>query len=195
MMKALESTTSIRSGTFWSQLKPGEHLLQCWETEGSLLDALEGFVSSGLREGEGVVVIATASHLHEVEKRVRLHWLDIDRARWEGRYIPLLAVETLKQFMGEDGLPDDERFRALGRKLVDRASGNSQRRVRLFGEMVGVLWAAGNPAAAIQLENLWGSFIREVGAPLFCAYPRSVFGNDAQAFRGVCDMHTLVLPG
>lgn len=194
-MKALESTTSIRSGTFWSQLKPGEHLLQCWNTERSLIDALEGFVSSGLREGQGVVVIATASHLHEVEKRVRLHWLDIDRARWEGRYIPLLAPETLRQFMGEDDLPDAELFNALARKLVERA-GAPGRRVRLFGEMVGELWGRGNIAGAIQLENLWEKFIRrEQGTPLFCAYARSVFGDDERAFRGVCDMHTLVLPG
>src|SRR6478609_11982785 len=134
-MKALESTTSIRSGTFWSQLKPGEHLLQCWDTEGSLLDALEGFVSSGLRGGEGVVIIATAAHLHEVEKALRKHWLDIDRARWEGRYIPLLAHEMLHKFMGADGLPDRERFDALGRKLVERAGANGARPVRLFGEM------------------------------------------------------------
>jgi hypothetical protein len=194
-MKALESTTSIRSGTFWSKLKPGEHLVQCWDAEGSLIDALEGFVSSGLREGEGVVVIATASHLHEVEKRVRKHWTDIDRARWEGRYIPLLAPETLRKFMGEDGLPDDELFDELGRKLVERASGNRQRPVRLFGEMVGVLWAQGNIAGAIQLENLWDRLINDIGAPLFCAYARSLFAGDDKAFKGVCQMHTLVLPG
>lgn len=194
-MKSLASTTSIRSGTFWSHLKPGEHLLQCWDTEGSLLDALEGFVSSGLREGEGAVVIATASHLHEVEKRMRLHWLDIDRARWESRYIPLLAPETLRKFMGEDGLPDDERFCTLGRELIERAGAHGDRPVRLFGEMVCVLWAEGNIAGAIQLENLWDRLIRETGAPLFCAYPRSLFAGNDGGFRGVCKMHTLLLPG
>jgi KaiC/GvpD/RAD55 family RecA-like ATPase len=194
-MKALESTTSIRSGTFWSQLKPGEHLLQCWNTEASLIDALEGFVSSGLREGEGVVMIATASHLHEVEKRVRRHWIDIDRARWEGRYIPLLAPETLGKFMDDDGMPDAERFDTLGRKLVERAGAQGARRVRLFGEMVGALWGQGNTAGAIQLENLWERFIHENGVPLFCAYARSLFAADPQAFRGVCEMHSLVLPG
>ena len=194
-MNALDSTTSIRSGTFWSQLKPGEHLLQCWDTEDSLIDALEGFVSSGLRGGEGVVVIATATHLHEIEKRVRTHWLDIDRARWQGRYIPLLAPEVLRQFMGEDGAPDPERFAALGRKLVERAGANGTRRVRVFGEMVGVLWGEGKIAAAIQLESLWKPFIHEQGTPLFCAYARSVFGSDDEAFRGVCERHTLVLPG
>ena len=193
-MNSLASTTSIRSGTFWSSLKPGEHLLQCWDREETLIDALEGFVSSGLREGEGVVLIATAPHLHEMEKRVRRHWIDIDRARWEARYIPLLAPEVLGQLMAEDGLPDGERFRAIAQKLYLRARGEG-RRVRLFGEMVGILWGQGNAAGAIQLENLWARFLAEHDSPLFCAYPRSVFGGNAEAIKGVCAMHTLVLPG
>ena len=64
-----------------------------------MIDALEGFVSTGLRAGEGVAVIGTATHVHELEKRLRAHWLDIDRARWEGRYVPMLAQETLTRFM------------------------------------------------------------------------------------------------
>ena len=193
-MKALDSTTSIRSATFWSPLKPGEHLVQCWETEESLLDALEGFVSAGLRDEEGVVLIATAPHLHEVEKRLRKHWLDIDRARWEGRYIPLLAQETLTRFMAADGLPDEERFTAMAQKLVDRA-GAAERKVRLFGEMVGVLWGQGNIAGAIQLENIWEKFIHERGVPLFCAYSRKLFGDDKHSLQGVRDLHSVVVPG
>jgi hypothetical protein len=193
-MKVLDSTTSLRSATFWSPLKPGEHLVQCWENEESLLDALEGFVSAGLREGEGVVLIATAGHLHDVEKRLRKHWLDIDRARWEGRYIPLLAQETLSRFMAEDGLPDEGRFNAIARKLLDRASA-AERKVRFFGEMVGVLWAQGNIAGAIQLENVWEQFIHEQGVPLFCAYSRKLFGDDKNALQGVQHLHSVVLPG
>jgi hypothetical protein len=193
-MKALDSTTSIRSASFWAPLKPGEHLVQCWETEESLLDALEGFVGAGLREGEGVVLIATAGHLHDVEKRVRKHWLDVDRARWEGRYIPLLAQETLSRFMGKDGLPSEERFNAVARKLLDRASA-SERKVRFFGEMVGVLWGQGNIAGAIQLENVWERFIQEQGVALFCAYSRKLFGNDKNALHGVQHLHSVVLPG
>jgi hypothetical protein len=193
-MQALDSTTSIHSATFWSPLKPGEHLVQCWQTEESLLAALEGFVSAGLREEEGVILIATAGHLHVVEKRLRKHWLDIDRARWEGRYIPLLAQETLARFMGADGLPDEGRFNAMARKLLDRASA-PERKVRFFGEMVGVLWAQGNIAGAIQLENVWDKFIHAHGVPLFCAYPRQLFGDDKNALQGVQHLHSVVLPG
>lgn len=194
-MQAVPSTTSIRSGTFWADLHPGEHLLQCYAHEDSLLDAIEGFVSSGLRIGEGVVVIATAPHLHELEKRLRAHWLDIDRARWEDRYIPLLGQEVLAKLMGDDGLPDDDLFHATAGELLATAR-RGGRKVRFFGEMVSILWAQGNVAGTIQLENLWSQFLRRNGVPLLCAYSRSLFaGHPASALKGVCGLHTLVLPG
>jgi hypothetical protein len=193
-MKSLDTTTSIRSATFWSPLRPGEHLVQCWETHESLLDALEGFVSAGLRQDEGVILIASAPHLHEVEKRLRKHWLDIDRSRWEGRYIPLLAQETLARFMDDDGRPDDTRFADIARELHVRARAGG-RKVRFFGEMVDVLWSQGNIAGAIQLENLWDRFIHAHGVPLFCAYSRRNFGDDRKALQGIHAMHSVVLPG
>ena len=189
------TSTSIRSGMFWAQLAPPEHLVQCYAQEDSLLDALEGYVSSGLRVGDGVVVIATAPHLHELEKRLRAHWLDIDRARWNERYIPMLANEVLSKFLDEDRMPDETLFRRTAQELFERAH-RGGRKVRLFGEMVSLLWAQGDVAGAIQLENLWGEFVRQNGALLLCAYPRSVFGTSpANAFKGVCALHTLVLPG
>lgn len=195
-MNALStSSTSIRSGSFWSSLRPREHLLQCYAQDDALLDALEGFVSSALRGGDGVVVVATAPHLHELEKRLRAHWLDIDRARWEERYIPQLAQEVLGKFMDEDRLPNDERFRASVADLLAIARGPG-RKVRVFGEMVNVLWARGDVAGSIQLENLWCRFLLDNDVQLFCAYARELFGaNATSALKGLRDLHTTVLPG
>jgi hypothetical protein len=196
MKASAAASTSIRSGTFWAELKPAEHLLQCWTHEEELMETLEAFVSSGLRAGEGVVVIATAAHLHEIEKRLRAHWLEIDRARWEERYIPLLAPEVLAQVIGDDGMPDEASFDRVAQKLLERAGQAGARKMRFFAELASVLWAQGNIAATIQLENLWTRFLRERQAPLFCAYSRDLFaGHPSSAMKGVCALHTLILPG
>ena len=192
-MSAVPSGTSIRSGTFWANLRPGEHLVQCWYNEDHFIDALEGFIAGGLREGEGVVVIAGAVYVHEVEKRLRSHWLDVDRARWEGRYIPLLSHEVLAQLMGPDGIPDDALFDVVATHLLHRARGED-RRVRFFGDMVASLCAQGNVAGAIALEGLWSRFVQRHGVATFCAYDRELFRDNPQAMQAVCEMHTLVLP-
>src|ERR1700674_4956134 len=127
---------SIRSGVFWGEIAPTEHCCQIYGDEAVFMDALEGFIGSGLRAGDRVVVIATAGHLHALEQRLRGKWLDLDRARWEDRYIALLARETLGKFM-VNGWPDEELFTNTVNDIITRARGND-RKVRVFGEMVAV---------------------------------------------------------
>lgn len=193
-------TNAVRKGNprgerFWSALASSDHSVQIYGDDLSFMDALEGYVSSGLSKREGVIVLATASHLHELEKRLRAKWLDVDRARWEDRYIALQAQETLSLFV-EGGVVDEHRFTEVVTPLLARARGSAGRKVRAFGEMVALLWAQGQCAAAIELEVLWNKLQSVEQFPLFCAYPRSGFGTNASAsIQSVCAAHSRVIPG
>jgi hypothetical protein len=169
--------------------------VQIYGDDLSFMDALEGYVSSGLRSRDGVIVIATATHLHDLEKRLRANWLDVDRARWEDRYIALLAQETLSLFM-VDGMPDEARFTEVVMPILRRARGPQNRKVRAFGEMVALLWAKGECPAAIELEVMWNRLQAVEQFPLFCAYPRSGFDGDVSAaIQSVCATHSRIIPG
>jgi hypothetical protein len=184
-----------RAPQFWSDLGTCDHAVQIYGNESAFLDALEGFVSSGLRNRESVILISTAPHLHELEKRLRGTWLDIDRARWEERYVAVLATETLAKFM-VNGEPDEALFTQAAADLLKRARGGRGRKVRAFGEMVAILWAEGNPGAAIKLEQLWNQLQSIEQFPLFCAYPRTGFALDSAAsIQQVCAQHSRVVPG
>src|SRR6186713_2528208 len=83
----------------WAETSPCEHVVQIYGDDRVFLDGLEGFVGNGLRAGEAVVVIATAMHLHGLERRLRAARIDVDRARAENRYIARLAEDVLTTFM------------------------------------------------------------------------------------------------
>ena len=183
----------LRTSLYWSEMSPSEHLVQIYGEDDQFLDALEGFVCSGLRNDESVIVIATAPHLHRLEQRLRANWLDPDRARYEQRYIPLLASETLAKFMVEDW-PDGALFASTAADVIARARGLRGRTVRAFGEMVALLWAQGQTEAALRLEHLWHKVIEKEQIPLFCAYPKLGFKKDAGAIRAVCAAHSKVVP-
>ena len=184
-----------RGDRFWGELAPCEHSVQIYGDDATFMDALEGYVSSGLRKRESVIVIATAAHLHELEKRLRSNWIDVDRARWEDRYFALLAQETLSRFM-VGGMPDEQRFNEAMTALLARARGGVDRKVRGFGEMVAILWAQGRCAAAMELEALWTRLQVVERFPLLCAYPRSGFVQDASAsIQSVCAAHSRLIPG
>jgi hypothetical protein len=177
---------------FWGEIAPCDHLVQIYTDDTAFLDSLAGFVSGGLKVGEAVIVIATQSHRSSLDFRLRTLGIDIEAARREDLYIPLDAQETLSKFM-VNGWPDDERFRMVVNSVLARARKNACK-IRAFGEMVALLWAAGHNGATVRLEHVWTQFCKEEAFSLFCAYPRSGFTKDADAsIREICSAHSRVI--
>jgi hypothetical protein len=177
--------------SFWRDIQPCEHLLQIYGNDHRLLDTLEPFVSNGLRDNGSVVVIATARHLHDLEKRLR-RWIEIDRARWQGRYVALLAEETLSRILVADW-PDEAQFNLFIGDVVARARSNGKS-VRVFSEWVGVLMARGRMDAAVRLEQLWTALCRREGLPLLCAHPASLSPRGTEGIhQAVRDEHSTLV--
>ena len=63
------------------------------------------------------------------------------------------ADEVLNRFMVGNG-PDAERFEDTINPILDKAAGSRKRLVRIYGEMVDVLWSSGREDAALSLEML-----------------------------------------
>jgi hypothetical protein len=189
---------------FWGEVSPSERLVQIYKDDEVFLDSLEGFVGGGIKAGDGVVVIATPSHLEALEHRLMTRGIDAGKARDSGQYLPLDARETLAKFMvdgplkdGKKSWPDTQRFHAVVAEVIERASkrtDGSPRRVRAFAEMVAVLWADGLTGATVRLEHLWQEFCQKSGLCLFCAYPRPYITNDPEAsMKEICDTHSRVV--
>src|SRR5258708_40154216 len=86
------------------------HLVQFYEADSFLLEALSRLIGDAIVAGDSGVVIATKAHRDGLEEALRARGLDPDALRKQGRYIALDAVDTLASFM-MDGVPDEERFR------------------------------------------------------------------------------------
>jgi MEDS: MEthanogen/methylotroph, DcmR Sensory domain len=117
-----------------------------------LLDTLAGFVGGGLKQGEGVIVLATAEHLKALDQRLQASGVDLQAAKLQDQYITALAEEALAKFM-VNNWPDDQLFFNFVAELTARAQ-NGGRRVRAFGELVALLWARHQIAATVRLEFL-----------------------------------------
>jgi signal transduction histidine kinase/ActR/RegA family two-component response regulator len=171
-----------------------EHVVQFYEAEPPLSDSLLGFIGDGLAAGEAGIVIATREHREELERRLRATGIDLDAARAEGAYVSLDAADTLARIV-VDGTPDPERFReVLGGEMARAAQGG--RRLRVFGEMVGLLLSRGHASATIRLEELWNELGRTHAFRLFCAYPLDQLGGRGLAHPIVdaCSRHSRVIP-
>jgi signal transduction histidine kinase len=171
-----------------------EHFVQFYETDTFLLDSLAGFMRTGLSDGDACIVVATKAHRDELDERLQAGGLDITAALSSCQYVALDACETLSKFM-VDGRPEPGHFQDVVGGIIARAAEGRQR-VRIFGEMVALLWAQENFSAAIRLEEMWNDLQKTRPFSLFCAYPMKGFGGEAHAggLSDVCANHSRVIP-
>lgn len=173
---------------------PPVHSVHVYEHEEDLITRLCAIVSTSLRLGDAVLVVATGDHRIRLLAELENAGIDVCSAALEQRYIMLDAAETLATFM-LDGFPDATRFStSLGTVLEDaRARAKSKNQgLTVFGEMVAVLWNGGQKEAALALEDIWNSALAGSTFNLHCAYPRAVL-SDPTELRSVCEVHSHVL--
>jgi signal transduction histidine kinase len=174
-----------------------EHVVRFYETDASLLDEVASFCADAILADGAALVVATAEHRAGIAERLQARGL-LDAAGSHDCYLSLDAAETLSQFM-VDGEVDAARFTEVIGGIISRAAERG-RQVRVFGEMVSLLVADGDPAAALRLEELWNDLQVQAHLPhafsLFCAYPMDHFGGEAhqELFGDVCAAHTQVVP-
>lgn len=173
-----------------------EHVVHFYESDASLLDHVGAYLAEALSADGMAAAIATKVHRQGLEERLRAHGCDLRRAASAGRYLALDASETLSRIL-VDGWPDEARFTEVVEGLIGRASRSGDQTVRVFGEMVGVLWILGERPAAIRLEELWNGALGHLSFSLLCAYPVAGFRNGephALALADVASTHGRVIP-
>jgi PAS domain S-box-containing protein len=173
---------------------PTAHLVQFYETDSALMATLGDFVAQGLAAGDVCIVVATPTHRNALDRHLQDQGIDLNAASMQNRYLSLDAQATLSQFM-IDGVPDPVLFTNAMRGVLSQVA-TSHFPVRIFGEMVAILWAQGNHAAATQLEDLWNELHTVAPFTLLCAYPKSNFAGGIYEglYAHICKQHTHVLP-
>jgi KaiC/GvpD/RAD55 family RecA-like ATPase len=175
-------------------IEHGTHAVHFYGSEMELARTVGTYLLSGLRDGSIGLVIATEDHRTAFEAELRAAGIDAAAARRQGTLIMLDAAGALAGFV-RDGAIDTRAFdRVVGGAVRDAA--RSGRQICAYGEMVALLWDAGDVVLAIELEELWNALLREIRFSLLCAYQSaSVSGPDqADALREVCQAHSAVVP-
>jgi anti-sigma regulatory factor (Ser/Thr protein kinase) len=179
----------------------GEHVVQFYDHESDLARAVGGYLAQTLRAGDVSIVIATPEHRAAFREELAAAGLapgELD----SGAIVWLDAAATLARFM-PDARIDPDAFHDVIGGLVREASQSepakrSRRgtgRIRAYGEMVALLWDAGDVLSAIELEKLWNELARELDFSLWCAYHAHSLAvhEHADEVHDVCSLHTCVI--
>ena len=172
----------------WNDLRDSDHLVQFYETDEFLLQSLSEYIRNGLLSGDACIIVATQTHRSGLEQIFRQ-----EGQNFSPSYVALDARETMSSFMIDDQ-PDAELFKQIIGEKINRA-GESGKRVRVYGEMVALLWSDSKFDTAIRLEQLWNELAKTHQFTLCCAYPIGEFDSTAdRTLADVCEHHSVVVP-
>jgi hypothetical protein len=172
---------------------PCDHVIQLYTNDAFLTRATGEFLGTGLAQGEGAAVIATPAHADAITRALRAR-VDVEAARGRDQLLILDAQSCLDHFM-RDGRPDREKFFTLVGAALDRVSAAGFPRLRLFGEMVDLLWKQNLPAT-LELEELWNQVLAARGVTLLCAYQIDNFDRKAhrEVLHAISRCHSHLVP-
>jgi hypothetical protein len=171
---------------------PGDHAVAFYH-ENELAALVGGYLQSAVSGGGAAVVMATPEHRFGVDAWLAAAGIDLPDAWADGSYVPLDAGQIIRRFT-INGRPDPASFWETMSPVLAAVS-RKRGPVRVFGEMVAVLWETGLVDAALELEALWNEIAGQYPFALLCAYPAIALSDAAHSdsFAQVCCAHSVVL--
>ncbi len=153
---------------------PQGHFVYPYTNDSQFSEAVCLFAGSGLRKGGSALLVMTESHCEPVRTQLQVEGLEVASLEARGRLVCVTAESLLGSFMF-DGIIDEGLCKITIGRLIEKArAASSNGEVRVFGEMVDLIWLP-NPKATQRLEELWNQVIKLHSVPLLCAY--SLGGN------------------
>ncbi len=176
------------------EISSEDHVVQFYGDDAELVAGVAPYLAAAARSGGAAIIIATDAHRRAFASALAREGIDLAHAQAAGQLLSCDAAETLAGIVDHAGAIDETAFRREIGGLV-RAALRSGRPVRAYGEMVALLWGAGDVLGAIELERLWNELARELTFSLFCSYRSdTVSGSEhAEALHHICHQHSVVL--
>jgi DcmR-like sensory protein len=171
-----------------------EHLVQIYRDDRVLVESVALYAGRGLGKGEAVILVATAAHLEAIVARLAEAGFDARDLKAWGQLTTIEAASLMARFI-VGGRIDVDRFRSILAALVrDARSGGRYPRVRVYGEMVNLLWRHDH-AATHLLESLWNEAIEAHNVSLLCGYGvGEEEGADRVFPHDLRDLHSHLIP-
>jgi hypothetical protein len=165
------------------------HSVHFYESGRELQRRVGSYLNEGILSGASVLAICTTGSRLVLAETLRVTAAGTDGVK---RYTALDSRAFLPGVM-KGPTPNWPAFRKSLAPLLATAAAED-RPVRIYGDIVAQLWAAGAPGAALELEEFWNRLASYHPFQLLCGYPLSLFRNrPADLFLETCGTHDEVL--
>lgn len=168
---------------------PREHVLRFYRRHDELSGIVVNHLAGALDAGGVAVIAATPAHLASFTADLARAGFDVPALRAAGDLVEIDAA-ALARIFADEGVEPAVFDRAIGRP-IERASA-SGREIRVFGEIVALLWEAGEVTAVLELERCWNALGASVEFSLLCGVAEHTARRPgyAPALARWCGLHS-----
>jgi MEDS: MEthanogen/methylotroph, DcmR Sensory domain len=168
----------------------GGHVVMFHRDGDEFAGRASAYLLEALRQGGAAIVIASPEHRRAIRARLAQAGTDVAAAEAAGAFVALDALETALRCMVADW-PDPASFWEVISPLMRRAT-EAFKPVRVFGEMVALLWDSGEVNAGIEVEAMWNELAAQYPFSMLCAYPVPLVSGDDQqdSLDELCRVHS-----
>lgn len=154
-------------------------------------EAVTQYIQEGLSKDEAVVIYARPSLRKSVIRKLEQVGIEVGNYKQLGQ-IKFFDVEYILSCFYTEDIVNESSFQDLiGSSLQDLRPRFGK--IRIFGEMVNVLWKNGEYEAAMKLEECWNNLSRKFEFSLLISYSLDSVDpantNTEEAVRLICQYH------
>lgn len=167
------------------------HGVRFYESPDALARIVSEFLKEGFAAGSAGIIAAAPNVRAAIIRELTRQGVDVVDVQQSKMLLLLDARETMSRFM-VDGMPSPHKFADAMCAVIRQVARGKASTIRIFGQMVDVLWQDGEQDAAIALERLWNQLAHTEAFSLLCGYTMGSFYKDAH-FEDICREHSHLL--
>ena len=164
------------------------HAISFFDSQEQLCEEIGSFVADGLRQGEPALIVTNPDHRRGISSELQARGVDVEETVTRGDLLLVDAEETLAALM-TNGIPDSALYHQNVGAAVTQLLRGRPGPVRIFGDMVDLLWKRGEHDAAIRIELLSNQLAMYHPISVICGYSMGHFLKRAPAMQTVQHLH------
>lgn len=174
---------------------PRDHIVLFYseaDHDAELIAKAGEYLLGALRRRGTAIMVGTWEHRLALARHLVRAGVDVTAPGESGSLRELDASDTIAAFVACSHASPAQFWAEISPHIREAAA--SGRPVRIYGEMVALLWEAGQVGAAIEVEAMWNELAAQFPFSLLCAYPIGSMTRSGQADQvaEVCRAHTAV---
>lgn len=173
------------------------HFCQIHQHEASLTTGALRYLQQGAVRGENLMLVTSTSRQAKILSWLEAAGVDVEGLKKDKRLFVHSSQDIINALFTAS-MPKWEEFEALAARAIAVATHNGEKRVRFYGDAVSDLWASGNHAGVVALEEFWTrlKLKYKFDVSIFCGYVIDAFSpaSYSRYLPYLARPHSSVLP-